>query len=30
MTADDLAGMGLKDLIDELLLFTEKGKEGEN
>jgi len=30
MTADDLAGMELKDLIDELLLFTEKGKEGEN
>jgi hypothetical protein len=30
MTADDLAGMGLKDLIDDLFLFMEKGKEGEN
>jgi hypothetical protein len=30
MTADDLAGMGLKDLIDDLSLFMEEGKEGEN
>jgi hypothetical protein len=30
MTADDLAVMGMKDLIDDLILFMEKGKEGKN
>jgi len=30
MTADDLAEMGLRDIIDDLSLFIEKGKEVEN
>jgi hypothetical protein len=30
MAAEDLAEMGVRDLIDDLLLFMEKGKEGKN